>query len=224
MKNGFKFLSSPLFILKKLQAESIIAQARFLKGSVLDIGCGTKPYKDYLEASGYIGIDESGAVRPDLCGRCVPLPFKDYSFDSVICTELLEHLAQPELCLAEIKRVLKAGGYVYLTAPQTWCLHYEPYDFWRFTRYGLEHLLQKGGFKIVSIARIGGVFSLIGVRLVDFIWTGSVNLFSFLGKSRAERLATGLCLGLSLGFYFLGRLLDNLDRRDALGWAVLAQK
>lgn len=224
MKIDFDLFSNPLFIIKKLQADSIVSYSKFLKGNVLDIGCASRPYKKYIKAQNYIGIDESILVKPDICSSGVALPFKDNSFDSVISTELLEHLVQPELCLHEIRRVLKEGGYVYITAPQTWCLHYEPADYWRFTKYGLEYLLQKYNFKIIALERIGGIFSLIGVRMADVGWTLLVKIFSFLGRQWAERLATALCLGFSLFFYYLGRIADNIDKRDALGWAVLAQK
>jgi SAM-dependent methyltransferase len=217
-------LASPLFILKKLQYDAIKKYSFLLTGRVLDIGCGTKPYQRLIPAVSYIGLDDALAVHPDVCGSCLPLAFKESSFDSIICTELLEHVPEPAFCLSEIKRVLKSGGNLYLSAPQSWGLHYEPYDYWRFTRYGLEYLLGKEGFEVISIERIGGVFSLIGVRFVDVLWTRLTGGLSFLGAVWSQRSSTALCLGFSLGFYLAGIILDPIDKKDALGWAIVARK
>ena len=217
-------LLNPLFILKKLQLDAIKRYGSKLSGRVLDIGCGTRPYRNMIKARLYIGVDELITVRPDVCGSCRPLAFRDGSFDSVICTELLEHVREPEACIAEIARVLKQGGCAYITAPQTWCLHYEPDDYWRFTRYGLEYLLRKSGFDIESVERIGGIFSLVGVRLTDVAWTRLSEGLSFIGSRNAQRIATAMCLGFSLGFYALGVLGDAIDKKDALGWMILAKK
>ncbi|MCK9594964.1 MAG: class I SAM-dependent methyltransferase [Candidatus Omnitrophica bacterium] len=224
MKYWLELAANPLFILKKLQIEALSGYSGFIKGRVLDIGCGLRPYARYLRAKIYVGIDILAEVKPDIRSRCDPLPFKDGSFDSVICTEVLEHILRPQACLAQINKALKKGGIVYITVPQSWCLHYEPDDYWRFTRYGIETLVKEAGFEIVAMRRIGGVFSLAGVRLVDVAWTVIRNCLGSLGGKFAEQAATALCLGFSLLFYILAKLGDGIDQRDALGWAVLAKK
>jgi len=224
MKYWLELAANPLFILKKLQIESLSRCSGFIKGRVLDMGCGLRPYARYIRAQRYVGIDILAEVRPDIRAYCEPLPFKDDSFDSVICTELLEHVARPQVCLSQISRVLKKGGFVYVTVPQCWCLHYEPEDYWRFTKYGIKDLMNEAGLEVVCTRRIGGVFSLVGVRLVDVAWTAIRNCLGFLGVRFAEQAATVLCLGFSLSFYILGKLGDGIDQRDALGWSVLAKK
>ena len=213
-----------LFIIKKLQRDAVRRCSKHLKGRVLDIGCGNMPYKDYVSCQSYVGIDGSPDVGPDVIANCESIPFKENYFDSVICTEALEHLAEPQRCILEIYRVLKSGGYLYMTVPQSWGLHYEPHDYWRFTRYGIEYLLKKHGFEIVSIDRLGGLFSLMGVRMIDILWSGLVNLFSFFGKRQSERIASILCCPGSFLFYVLGKIGDRVDKRDAIGWAVLAKR
>src|SRR3990167_8291343 len=143
MNLDLDLLSSPLFIIKKLQRERLKGSRAYLRGDILDIGCGTKPYRRFFDCRRYIGIDGSILVKPDICARSLNIPFKDNCFDAVICTELLEHLKEPGECLEEIKRVLKPQGYLYLSVPQSWGLHYEPRDYWRFTRYGIDYLLDK---------------------------------------------------------------------------------
>lgn len=213
-----------LFIVKKLQRDAFRKWSSYLNGRILDIGCGSTPYKDYVSCRSYVGIDESPDVKPDVSASCESIPFKNNDFDSVICTEVLEHLAEPGRCVTEIIRVLKAGGYLYITVPQSWGLHYEPHDYWRFTRYGIEYLLKKYGFEITETRRIGGIFSLIGVRMTDILWSGCVNLFSFSGNRSAERIASALCSPVSLFFYILGYIGDRIDKRDAIGWAILAKR
>ena len=213
-----------LFIVKKLQRDALRKCSGYLSGRVLDIGCGCAPYRDYVSCRSYVSIDESPDVRPDVKASCEQIPFKDNYFDSTICTEVLEHLAEPGKCVAEIFRVLKSDGYLYITVPQSWGLHYEPNDYWRFTRYGIEYLLKKHGFEIIETRRIGGIFSLIGVRAADVLWSGYVRLFSFLGGRYAERIASALCSPVSFFFYILGYGGDKIDNRDAIGWAILAKR
>lgn len=224
MHGVLKLLTNHLFIIKALQRSRLRRSRSVLRGSLLDMGCGTGPYKHELQCARYVGIDETEAVHPDLCARTEKLAFKDRSFDSVLCTELLEHLKEPQEALKETYRILKQGGFMYITVPQSWGLHYCPHDYWRFTRYGIVYLLEQAGFSVVSVERIGGVFSLIGARLADVIWTVLAGCLRFFGKRWAERIATLLCLPGSLIFYLLALLLDRIDQQDALGWALLAQK
>lgn len=214
------------FIVKSLQESAFKKYAHYLKGKVLDIGCGAKPYRKYLAVnSEYIGMDESQKVKPDLQGAAQKIPFLGEYFDSVLCTEVIEHLPAPQEAIQEIKRVLRKGGYLYLTVPQEWCLHYEPNDYWRFTKYGIRYLLEKNGFKMIAIERIGGIFSLLGQRMVDVSWQFIVEcLRPICGLNCAERIASVLVLLTSLSFFVLAKIGDKIDRRDALGWAVLAAK
>jgi len=217
---------SPYFIIKNLQRKALKIYSGYLKGRVLDIGCGAKPYKKYLAASTeYIGMDESKEVVPDILGKSDKIPFADEYFDSILCTELLEHLAEPQDTIKEIKRVLKKGGYLYLTVPQEWCLHYEPQDYFCFTKYGIKYLLEKNGLEVICAERIGGIFSLVGQRIIDVFWQLSVRAIKrVFGLNCAERVSSVLCLPFSLAFYLLGIVADNIDKSDALGWAVLAKK
>lgn len=219
-------LTSLFFIIKDLQRNMLKKYSHYLKGRILDIGCGAQPYRSYLrECREYVGMDINAEIRPDVTGDVKDMPFPEGHFDGVLCTEVLEHLADPEIGIKEINRVLKKGGYLYLTVPQEWCLHYEPYDYFRFTRYGIKYLLEKNEFEILAIERIGGIFSLTGQRLVDVLWNAITRFLKPLLSSRwAERTATILCLPISITFYILGKMGDKIDKRDAICWAVLARK
>lgn len=215
--------ASPHFIIKKLQVRCFKKLSPALGGTVLDVGCGTKPFKHHFSHSTYISMDASGGLSPSVFASSQAIPFKNESFDTVLCTEVLEHTENVQVTLSEIKRVLKIGGYLYLTVPQSWPLHYEPNDFWRFTRHGAEYLIQDAGLRFIDVERIGGIISLLGQHLIDAWWATLVRWLSFMGQRWAERLASCICLPASLLFYYLGRITDSTDKRYALGWAVLAK-
>lgn len=145
-----------------------------LSGKLLDIGCGTKPYRSLFTVDSYIGLDiDSEATRQ--CGIADRLyngntfPFPDSSFDSALCNQVLEHVFNPDKFLAEIARILKPGGVLLLTVPFVWDEHEQPYDFARYSSFGLRSLLEKQGFKILCQKKLGAdpsiLFQLINAYL-----------------------------------------------------------
>ena len=78
------------------------------------------------------------------------IPFNDNTFDSVLASEVFEHIFNPDEALLELNRVLKKGGNILITVPFVWFEHEIPYDFARYTSFGIEHLLRKNGFQIVK--------------------------------------------------------------------------
>jgi ubiquinone/menaquinone biosynthesis C-methylase UbiE len=119
---------------------------KYLSGRLIDIGCGTKPYKDLLApyVTEHVGIDHPNTLHDksniDRFGTAYEIPASDESFDSAICTAVLEHLEEAELALKECWRVLKQGGIAIYSVPFIWHLHEEPRDFYRFSKYGLKYL------------------------------------------------------------------------------------
>lgn len=79
--------------------------------------------------------------------------------------EVLEHLEEPEIALREMFRVLKPFGRLYLVAPQGWEEHCIPRDYFRFTRFGLQRIFEKTGYRVLSIKPLGGYFWYIGHRI-----------------------------------------------------------
>lgn len=126
---------------------------------VLDAGAGPSPYKKYFSHCKYEAtdfIDKFGNL--DFVCSLEKIPRKAGSYDAIICTEVLEHVENPEKVLKELKRVLKKNGKLYITVPQSWKLHQEPYNFFYFTKYGLNLLLKKAGFSEIKISKKGGYF------------------------------------------------------------------
>jgi SAM-dependent methyltransferase len=147
----------------------------YAAGKLLDIGCGEKPYlemaRPYVEK--HIGIDRletySDKANIDVFSTAYAIPFKSESFDTILCTDVLEHLEEPGLALAEAYRVLKPGGCAIYTVPLFWHLHEEPYDYYRFTGYGLNYLFTKNGFEVVEIKPLSGFFVTFGQELAYFL-------------------------------------------------------
>lgn len=126
--------------------------------ALLDIGCGEKPYKSlFANASSYTGLDIVDGPEVDVVGKAWSLPFEDNSFDVIISTQVLEHTEKVEKTVEEIQRVLKPGGTLFISAPFAFQEHGGPYDFWRFTQYGLRTLFSK--FSINSITPLQGFFT-----------------------------------------------------------------
>ncbi|MEK7116780.1 MAG: class I SAM-dependent methyltransferase [Patescibacteria group bacterium] len=162
---------NPFYLVRRELYRNIFSLAKHIKGRVLDIGCGSKPYqKLFTDAKEYAGMEfDSEANRAkkqaDIFYDGKRFPFEDSRFDSVIATEVLEHVFNPDEFANEINRVLKKGGNVLLTVPFVWDEHEQPYDYARYSSFGLSHLLQKHGFKIMEMRKTLGdirvVFQLI---------------------------------------------------------------
>ena len=200
-----------------------------LRGDLLDVGCGEMPYRSFLpEAVRYTGIDvpQANAFAMQGNDEVIPfdglsIPFPDASFDTVLCTEVLEHSAQPLTLIAEMERVLKPGGTLIATVPFSARVHYAPYDFHRFTKYALNRMFD--AFTDVRIEERGNDIAVIANKLIVIALR--------LGKpSRHWLLQLPLLLPLlllALLFLLLAHLTMALGRGskdDSLGYSLVAEK
>ena len=133
---------------------------------VLDVGAGEQPYRELFSHVDYVTSDWANSVHPgahqvDIVAPADDLPVEDGSFDAVINTQVLEHVPEPGKVLAELFRVLRPGGRAYITLPLAWELHEEPYDFYRYTRYGISHLLREAGFEDIDVKPRNDCFTTI---------------------------------------------------------------
>lgn len=200
-----------------------------LHGSLLDVGCGEMPYRGYLPADlSYTGIDVPQAPAFAMRGSeavvpfdGVSIPFADCSFDTVLCTEVIEHAAEPEALIAEMLRVLKSGGTVIATVPFSARVHYAPHDYRRFTKYALERLF--AGFCRVRIEERGNDIAVIANKLI-------VLALRMIPPSRWSLLRWPLLvlvLPLGLTFLLVAHLtlfLDLGSKHDPLGYSIVAEK
>lgn len=146
---------NPFFIIRRGLYRAISQFSGYMQGKLLDFGCGSKPYKTLFAVSEYVGADikvsghDHRNEEIDVYYDGKTLPFADGSFDSIFSSEVFEHVFNLSQILDELNRVLKPGGHMLLTVPFVWDEHEIPYDFARYTSFGLEHILQEKGFVVV---------------------------------------------------------------------------
>lgn len=156
---------------------------------ILDIGCGTKPYKKWFRCK-YTGVDTLAAVKPDIVADAWKIPLPDQQFDGIILNQSLEHIANTDATIQEIYRLLKPGGVVIVTVPHAMKTHasaapsstapvqnFNPQDhpiwrvdYFRFTKFGLIYAFRD--FQTISIKEtsgyIGTLFQLINYFFASF--------------------------------------------------------
>lgn len=142
-----------------------------ITGTVYDLGCGEMPYRGWVlqRATGYCGVDW-GATLHELKADILAdlnqhLPIEDAVADTVISFSVMEHLCQPTVMLSEAHRILRSGGWMILQVPFQWHVHEAPYDYFRYTRFGLHHLLTQAGFTDVDVQEMGGVWPMAMLKL-----------------------------------------------------------
>jgi SAM-dependent methyltransferase len=158
-----------------VEAEIRRAGARYLNGRLIDIGCGSKPYRQLLApfVDDHIGLDHTdsphGLGAGDLVGTAYAIPAPSGSFDCALSTAVLEHLEEPADAIRECHRVLRSGAHAVFTAPLIWHIHEEPRDFYRYTEYGLRYLFEKAGFEVVEVIPLSGFWVTGGQMLAYYV-------------------------------------------------------
>ncbi len=151
---------NPVFIIRNSLYKSVKLFASEIGGNVLDFGCGSKPYEDlFVNCREYVGCDikVSGHNHKDskidyfLEGDV--LPFEDEEFDAVVSFEVFEHLFNLPDVLKEINRVTKPTGYLLVSVPFVWAEHEAPYDFARYTNFGMTNILETHGYHILELKK-----------------------------------------------------------------------
>lgn len=152
--------------------EVIEHTSHHVTGRTLDYGAGTAKYRNIIKPyfSEYIAFDIVGGPNVDVTGDVLLPPFSDGSFDTVICTQVLEHVEKPWVVTSQIKRLLKKGGVVVVSAPFIFPYHADPYDFFRYTRQGLESLFKNDGFEIIESGSYGKIFSVFSEIIHFSVW------------------------------------------------------
>jgi SAM-dependent methyltransferase len=141
---------------------------------LLDLGCGTQPYAQVYQpwAKNAYAVDVPFTAiiktRLDAFSDAQFLPFANHTYDVVICTEVMEHIPDPSRMLSEIHRILTGSGRLYLTTPFLMPEHDAPYDYYRYTRFGLEYLLHQHGFQVAIMEQTGDLFGVSVMACVRY--------------------------------------------------------
>jgi SAM-dependent methyltransferase len=136
---------------------------------VLDAGAGEGRYAELFAQHTYHAVDLClGSIdcsHVSYVSNLEAIAVRDASYDMVVCTQVLEHVPDPLLVLRELNRALKPGGSLWLTVPFFFAEHMQPYDFYRYTQFGLRHLLEQAGFEVRRIQRLEGYLGTLAYQL-----------------------------------------------------------
>jgi SAM-dependent methyltransferase len=205
--------------------DAVAAFARALPAGarVLDAGAGEGRYARYFAQQRYCGVDLAvGDAAWDYAGLdavadLTALPFRSGAFDAALNIVTIEHLREPARALSEIARTLDTGGLLLIAAPQEWEVHQAPYDFFRYTRYGLAYLIEGAGLEVLEMRPVGGYFRLLARRMLNGLqfFSGGARWVLFIP-------AAMLLVPPALVLPFLD-FLDR-DRNFTLGYICTARK
>lgn len=176
----------------------------YLRGLTLDIGSKRAPYSGICDK--LITLDMRCFEGVNVFGDAHNLPFKEYSFDNVIMTNVLEHVQEPQKVINESYRTLKPNGFIIVYTPFMYPIHGDPNDYWRFTDEGLRYLLRN--FEIIKTVKIGSFFGVFGTYF-DFI---------------LNNLKIKFLLPILNVFIFLDDKFPWIFGKTAMGFFVIAKK
>jgi SAM-dependent methyltransferase len=194
-------------------------------GVLLDVGCGARPYAKLLgpRVTRYWGADIPGSrflagSRPDVYARGEALPVRGAAIDTVLGMAMLTYFPDPLVVVREAWRVLRPGGVLLMEFTQMAPLHDEPHDYFRFTRYGAQALLERAGFELVDTIPIGGLWSRVGLSTIAGL--NRINR----GPTRVltELPVRALYVLLQAAFAGLDGVFGN--RREVLAHLVVARR
>jgi SAM-dependent methyltransferase len=199
----------------------------YARGNLLDLGCGNVPlfglYRPYIADSVCVDWEQSLHANSHLDqvqDINKPLELASESFDTVILSDVLEHVADPASVLMEISRVLKSDGVLLLNVPFMYWLHESPNDYYRFTQYALRRLTESAGLRIIDISPIGGVPEVLTDITSKTLMMAPVG--NTIGKFAAWILQTLTAAFLRTSFG------SNVSRKTGavfpLGYALIATK
>lgn len=177
----------------KIASEGLVAALReaaprYASGKLVDLGCGTKPYSPLFapHIASYFGVDYKPAAETnygsltaaDLYADCTETGLEGGAFDTLLSTQVIEHVYDTGKFVKECHRLLKKGGVGLFTIPMSWRSHAEPYDYYRFTKFSIEKIFSEAGFETLELKETEGAFAAAVQHLVVFLanraWPGNI--------------------------------------------------
>jgi SAM-dependent methyltransferase len=211
---------SPLFYAHYKVLLPMIHQ--YARGDFIDLGCGSAPFWGAVagQVMRYDAVDlwpRSGKVT--FVGDVQQLSMvADASYDAAICIEVLEHLPEPAQAIATMARILRPGGVVVISVPHLSRLHDLPHDYFRYTEFGLRHLLGQAGLEVVSLRTKGGLLTFLAHQLSTVVLAVAWSL----PPLKVFLLMVNKWL-LALGAFYADQLL-GMDKQFPQGYIVVARK
>ena len=215
---------NPFYFARKALWREIRYLSHHVSGRVLDVGCGRKPYEILFNCQEYVGLEidtpenrEKKVANLFYDGGCFPV--EDASFDWVVCNQAFEHVFKPDKFLSEIARVLKSDGGLLMTVPFVWDEHEQPYDFARYSSFGLKSLLEIHGFIVLEQRKTLADVRILFQLLNAYIYKVTVTKNPFIDLI--------ICLFLMAPFNILGQFLSWMLPKNKdlyLDNVVLAKK
>ncbi len=215
------------WLVLKINNQNIEKYLPQMKGVVYDFGCGKRPYEQdiLIHAKKYIGIDWSNSLhglQADIVANLNKLlPIENEVADIVVSFQVLEHLSEPQTMLNEAFRILKPKGIIFISVPFQWHIHEAPYDYFRYTRYGLEYLLSKSGFEAIKIEESTGFWTM---------WLLKLN-YQLVRMIRGPKLLRVIITILITPFLWVNQHVANIldaiwpnNENETAGYFVVAHK
>lgn len=200
---------------------------RFARGHLVDLGCGKVPlygaYRAFVDSVTCVDWPQSAHLtahldhQVDLGG---PLPFGDATFQTVLLSDVLEHVPTPELLWAEIARVLAPGGHVLMNIPFLYGIHESPHDYGRYTEFALRRFVQRAGLTIIELNPVGGsqhvLADVLAKHLSHIPWIGTLAataiqaLIAALDRTDfGNRLMQKTAVNFPLGYFMVAARPDS---------------
>ena len=189
-------------------------------GRLLDLGCGKVPlyaiYAPFVSEATCVDW-ESGAHIDVHCDLAQPLPFEAERFDTIILSDVLEHIPEPALLWREMTRVLAPGGRVVMNVPFYYSVHAHPHDYYRYTNFALERFVQLNGLQLVRLRAFGGISEILADLLAK-----AFSKLALIGPPIA--MAVQAIVG-AFGRTRVGsRVMNVSSRHFPLGYFLIAQR
>jgi SAM-dependent methyltransferase len=190
------------------------------RGMLLDMGCGNIPYyeiyKDLVDGNLCVDWENSLHKNPfldQLVDLNEKVPLESETFDTILLTDVLEHIAEPQLLMSEIARLLKPDGKVLIAVPFLYCLHEQPHDYYRYTEHALRRFCTNNDLTVISLTAYGGVPEVI----LDIV---AKNIAFSRALSHAHLMVSTRLISLS----FVRRVSSKTSRLFPLGYCLVARK
>jgi SAM-dependent methyltransferase len=203
-------------------AEWLADNRHLLRGRLLDAGCGNRPYLDWYRplVAESVALDPDQASGADVVAPLERVPLPDEDFDTVLCTEVLEHVVDAEAAMGELARLVRRGGHVLASVPYLYPTHEAPQDMRRFTHHGLSDLFERHGFEVITLEAKGGVARM----LLHFAVLGVVAALGPHATRRSVRRSLGAVQDAFLRARRTPRAVRGTAARASLGYMIVARR